>query len=257
MRILAISSQKGGVGKTTVSINTAYAFARSGKKVLLVDVDPQGSVGLSLSRKSSMIKGIYDYIMEPSLRIEQIIVPTRMDTMSIVTAGQDSLAGITAAVEPHSAARLREFFRKAELLGYDMCIVDTAAGLFGFSAEVLNYAHAVMAPQQCEPLGIRSIPKMLEAILKKREENPRLKVLGVLLTMVQPQLEESVESARGIMKLLPPDLVFDTQIPRNDLFVKASAKGLPVSVIPEAVSLGLIFDSLVREIEKKLNDYPN
>ena len=253
MKTLAISSQKGGVGKTTVSINLAYSFAKSGKKVLLVDVDPQGSVGLSLTRKSSSLLGFYDYLGDSSLSTEKVVMPTRMDTMSIVTAGQESVIGVETASSPEAVLRMKQFFASVKEMDFDICIVDTAAGLFGVTSDILKCVDAVLTPQQAEPLGIRSVPKMLEALTRLRNENPTLKVLGVLFTMVQPYLKESVEACSGIRNLLPSQLTFLTEITRHDVFVRASARGLPIGVTEEGVKTSSVFDTLQEEIEEKLN----
>lgn len=252
MKTIAISSQKGGVGKTTVSINLAYAFARAGKKVLLVDVDPQGSVGLSLTRKSGQLLGFYDFVGNTELKAEQVVVPTKMGTMSIVTAGRDSVIETERAGSLESVQRIKQFFRELRFLGYDYCIIDTAAGLFSVSADVIKCVDAVMTPQQAEPLGIRSVPKMLEALTRLRDAHPKLKVLGVVLTMVQSNLRESVESCLGIRNLLPKELTFQTEIPRQDVYVSASARGLPVGVLPEGTQSAQVFDLLRHEIEQKL-----
>ena len=250
---IAVSSQKGGVGKTTVSINLAHSFARSGKRTLLVDADPQGSVGLSLTRQSRTLNGFYDAIADPSFPLEKLIVPTRLETLSLVPAGQCSdyeLGGGAMGVSLH---RVRTFFRIAEAQGYDVCIIDTAAGLFGVTADVLSACDSVIVPQQAEPLGVRSVPKMLEALTRMRVVNPQLNVLGVVMTMVQNRLAESLEAVQALRNLLPQNMVMRTVVPRDDLFVRASAKGLPVGVMEEGGGVLAVFDNLRLEMENKIN----
>jgi chromosome partitioning protein len=248
---IAVSSQKGGVGKTTVSINLAHAFARAGVRTLLVDADPQGSVGLSLTRQSRLLPGFYDYLQDPGISLDRLVVPTRLETFALVASGQASDYEAGGGMGAH-LARVRAFIRGVEARGFDLCIVDTAAGLFGVTSDVIVSSEAVMIPQQAEPLGIRSVPKLLEGLNRLRVMNPRLSVLGVCLTMVQNELAESTEAAAALRQLLPSEMVFRTQIPRDGLFVRASARGLPVGVLEDGAGAQIVFDSLRAEIEAKL-----
>lgn len=248
---IAVSSQKGGVGKTTVSINLAHAFARAGVRTLLVDADPQGSVGLSLTRQSRLLAGFYDFLKDPSTPLERLIVPTRLETFALVASGQASDYEAGGGIGAH-LSRVRDFLHGVAARGYDLCIMDTAAGLFGVTGDVVATSDAVMILQQAEPLGIRSVPKLLEGLNRLRVMNPRLSILGVCLTMVQHDLTESTEAAAALRKLLPPEMVFQTQIPRNPLFVRASARGLPIGAMEEGAAAQAVFDRLRVEVENKL-----
>ena len=250
---IAVSSQKGGVGKTTLSINLAHAFARAGVRTLLVDADPQGSVGLSLTRQSRLLTGFYDYLADPGIPLDRLIVPTRLETFSLVASGQASDYEAGGGALGAHLARVRAFLRSVAARGFDLCIIDTAAGLFGVTGDVIASSDAIMIPQQAEPLGIRSVPKLLEGLNRLRVMNPRLSVLGVCLTMVQNDLAESTEAAAALRQLLPEDMVFQTQIPRDGLFVRASARGLPVGVLEDGAGAQIVFDALRSEIEAKLD----
>lgn len=251
MTSISVSSQKGGVGKTTLSINLAHAFARAGIRTLLVDTDPQGSVGLSLTRQSRLLKGFYDYIEDPSLSLDSLIVPTRLETFSLIACGHASDYEPGGGMGSH-LARVRSFLRGVEAAGFDLCIFDTAAGLFGVTSDVVTSSDAVIVPQQAEPLGIRSVPKLLDGLNRLRVMNPRLKVLGVCLTMVQKEIEESVGAAQSLRQILPEALVFNTQIPREGIYIKASARGLPVGAMEGGAETAAVFDALRSEIDTKM-----
>ncbi len=250
---IAVSSQKGGVGKTTLSINLAHAFARAGVKTLLVDADPQGSVGHSLTRQSRLLTGFYDFLANPTLPLEQLVVPTRLETFALVASGQASDYEAGGGGNGSHMARVREFLRHAAARGYQLCLMDTAAGLFGVTGDVVASCDAVLIPQQAEPLGIRSVPKLLDELNRLRIMNPRLNVLGVCLSMVQTDLAESRDVAISLRQILPPEWVFQTQIPRDPLYIRASARGLPIGALKEGLSAQAVFDALRCEVTAKLD----
>ena len=238
------------MGKTTLSINLAHAFARAGVNTLLVDADPQGSVGHSLTRQSRLLSGFYDFLANPGLSLEPLLVATRLPTFSLVAAGRASEYDVGGAGS--HLARVRAFLRAAAASGFQLCLVDTAAGLFGISGDVVGACDAILIPQQAEPLGIRSVPKLLEELERLRIINPHLIVLGVCLSMVQADLPESRGVGAALRQLLPPDWVCQTQIPRDPLFVRASARGLPIGALDEGAAAQALFDALRQEIAAKL-----
>ncbi len=255
MTSIAVSSQKGGVGKTTLSINLAHAFARTGVNTLLVDADPQGAVGHSLTRQSQLLSGFYDFLADPSLPLEPMVVATRLATFSLVPSGRASEYDVGGA--GGHLARVRAFLRGAAAVGFQLCLIDTAAGLFGISGDVVAACDSILIPQQAEPLGIRSVPKLLEELGRLRISNPRLNVLGVCLSMVQADLPESRDVGLALRHLLPPEWLCQTQIPRDPLFVRASARGLPVGALAEGAAAQGVFDALRGEIAAKLAKLSN
>ena len=149
-------------------------------------------------------------------------------------------------------SRVKTLLRQLAEQHFDLCLIDTAAGLFGTAADVITSCDAVMIPQQAEPLGIRSVPKLLDGLNRLRILNPRLNIMGVCLTMVQKDLIDSVEAAAALRRLLPEEMVFQAEVPRDNLFVRASARGLPVGAMQHSGNIHHVFDLMRAEILEKL-----
>lgn len=241
------------MGKTTVSVNLAYSLARRGWNTLLVDTDPQGSVGLSLSQKARKCQGFYDAAHD-GISPLPLILPTRLPELHILTAGQ-SLNFFGSGPEPtDSLADLRRIIAELSTRPFDLILFDTPAGLSGSSGDVLRVADSVLIPQQAEPLGIRSIPQMLQAIQYLRNNGSKIEVAGILMTMVQADQKESTEVVRELRALVPAQLLCQTTIPRDPIFLKASAAGVPLGLLhrhPPAAAH--VFDQLAAELELRLH----
>lgn len=254
---LAVSSQKGGVGKTTLSINLAYAYARAGKKTLLLDADPQGSVGLSLTKNSRELWGLYDFLAKDDLPLEEMLVNTREENFVLLPAGRESDYEIAGGVAGAYLARFRKLLRMAEAAGFERCVIDTPAGLFGLTNDLIATVDSVLLVQQAEPLGVRSVPKLLEGLNRQRVMNPHLAILGVVLTMVQEHVAESRHAVESLRRVLPGEFLFTQVVPRDEQFLRASARGVPVSLLENGEELGRVMDELRGEVEYKLQQFRN
>ncbi len=253
---LVIASQKGGVGKTTVAINLAYSLARRGWKTLLMDTDPQGSVGLSLSEKARTSRGFYD-VLTSGAEVDSLILPTRLPEYRLLPAGGGDLyyegMGNEGTLFSSSRGRITELFHRIEGGGFDLTIVDTPAGVYGITGELLRFADHVLLPQQVEPLSLRSIPQMLKAVVGMEGARGQKAGASVLLTMLQEDETDSVELAAEIRELLPDQLMCDTRIPRAIDFLKASRVGVPLGLLyKKPTATALVFDQLAAEMENEL-----
>ena len=248
---LATASQKGGVGKTTVCINLGHALARRGWRILLVDTDPQGGIGLSLSRSTRDKRGFFDFLMEGG-EVRPLILPTRLSEFSILpSGGPENFMRCGDADE--ASKKLRDLLRQCDILGYDCVLLDTAAGLNGITEVAVRGADWVIVPQQAEPLAVRSIPLLLQTLARFRNEGSGVSVAGILLTMLQANQEASAQVAREMQQLLPASLLFSQAVPRDPLFLEASALGLPLALVRRNPPVAaLVFDQLAAELEERI-----
>jgi chromosome partitioning protein len=249
---IATASQKGGVGKTTLCINLAYALAKRGWNTLLVDTDPQGGVGLSLTSSVRSKHGFYDFISTANRELGPLVLPTRLPELQILPAGQYDTCARRGWAADEVPGRLTELLRAAELRGTDCVLFDTAAGLNGMTETIVKACDHVILPQQAEPLAIRSVPHMLETLSRFRAEGSGVKVTGILLTMVMQDHQISQRVAQELRTILPQEMLFEPSVPRLPIFLDASAQGVPVALMGrQPTPESLLFDHLAAEIERR------
>ena len=227
-RVLAIANQKGGVGKTTTAINLATALAACDKRVLVVDIDPQGNAttGLGLLR-SNRKRSIYQVLTEGSA-IDLVEVETMVRGMTLVPS---SIELIGAEVELVSA-RDREFKLRNALKGaadrFDFVLIDCPPALGLLTLNALVAAHAVLVPLQTEFYALEGLSHLLSTVERvKRGFNPALEIQGIVLTMVDRRNNLSEMVARDVRAHLGSK-VYETVIPRNVRVSEAPSHGKPV-----------------------------
>lgn len=250
-RIIAVANRKGGVGKTTTTVNVATAMAAAGKKVLVIDLDPQSnaSTSLGIDKHGEMISSYQVIIGERKLK--EAVILTEIPDFSLVPATPD-LAG--AEVELIDRQR-REFALKDALaesaLDYDYVLIDCPPSLSLVTINALVAADAVIVPLQCEYLALEGITDLIGNINQiKRRFNPRLELQGVVLTMydgrnnLTQMVEEDVRSFFG-------NKVYQTVIPRNVRVSEAPSHGKPVLLYDFKCSGSQAYISLAGEVLKR------
>lgn len=253
MDILTIASQKGGVGKTALALNLGWAFARAGRRALVVDVDPQSGLSRSVASQLVSRRGIHDVIQELATW-PQVILPTRLEGFALLPLGR---------VPPWQAAAFEAqlvdggiFLQLKQDLAdqYDLLIIDTPAGLGNATMGALRASDYVISPLQAEPGALRSATTLIETLgYLASEENYAPSFLGFVLGMVNRADEVSSAIVNEAWRSFPQDLLFETIIPRHSAFLEATSKGVPVGALGgEAKRIGMVFEQLVAELQTKM-----
>ena len=253
-KIISLVNQKGGVGKTTTSINLSSSLGHLGKKVLLIDLDPQSNstTGLGVDR-GKIKKSIYNVIMG-ECEIKEAIIKTQFKNLSIIPAMID-LAGvdielIQISVQDKEFVITEQLKKQLEMVRdrYDFIIIDCPPNLGILTTNALAASDSVLIPIQCEYYSLEGVNHLLHTVLKVQQKvNPNLSIEGVLLTMLDGRTLLGLEVVEDVRKFFN-EKVFSTIIPRLVKLVEAPSHGKPIIEYDPKSKGALAYLNLAKEV---------
>ena len=251
-RILSIANQKGGVGKTTTTINLATALALAEQRILVVDMDPQGNLtsGLGLKGRASSAGTVYQALTapDPIAHPEAFALETRVKDLWLIPADRNLTGAEVELVSlPHRERRLRDLLTPLRDR-FDFILIDTPPSLGLLTLNALVAADAVLIPLNCEYFALEGLADLVATLRRVRASlNPSLDIAGVLMTMYDERTNLGQQVARDIREFFK-DRVFTTVIPRNVRLGEAPSHGLP-AILYDVKSRGSeAYLSLAREL---------
>lgn len=247
-RIIAMCNQKGGVGKTTTAINLASALAGYGRKVLVVDFDPQGALSAGLGIVAHDIKTVYDLMVEKDLRVQDVIVPSSVKNLDVIPANIDLSAAEVQLVNEVAREQILARVLKPVVDNYDVVIIDCQPSLGLLTVNALTAAHGVLIPLNCEFFALRGVALLIETIDKVRDRlNPAIKLDGILATMYDPRTLHAREVVERLYEAFG-DQVFDTIVNRTVKFPDATIAALPITEFAPTSDAAEYYRTVAREL---------
>lgn len=245
--VIAITNQKGGVGKTTTTVNLAYFLAKKGKKTLIIDFDPQGNASSGLDIDKQALEATMSEVLLGEKTLADVIVATKHRLLSVAPS-TSYLANTEAQLGQANGRFIRLKHAIAELEGYDYVLIDCPPALSLLTVNSLIAARYVILPVQTEFYALEGLGQLLETMkLVRKNMNPTLDLLGVLPTMVDGRTTLSTQVLDEIKKHFPGK-VFETLIPRNIRLAEAPSHGLPVGAYDRFSKGARAYKSLAQEV---------
>jgi chromosome partitioning protein len=249
--VISVTNQKGGVGKTTSAVNIAYYLAKSGKKTLLVDFDPQGNATSGLGIDKQQLDGTMTDVILETKQLKEIILPTEHKNLFLAPA-----ISHLANTEVELAQANRRFSRLKNAIentpNYDYVVIDSPPSLSLLTVNGLIAARYVLLPVQAEFYALEGLGQLLETMkLVRKSMNPTLDLLGVLPTMVDGRTTLSGQVHEEIKKHFPGK-VFKTVIPRNIRLAEAPSRGLPVGAYDKFSKGARAYKAVTKEVLERV-----
>lgn len=248
MKILAITNQKGGVGKTTTCVNLAASLAHQGKKVLLIDLDPQGNASTGSGIDKAHLKYSIYHVLINNKTLQEVIVRSEQGGFDVAPSNRE-LAGAEVELVNEMARETRLKQAIAQLGNkYDYVLLDCPPALNLVTVNALTAAHSVMIPMQCEYYALEGLSDLVNTIKKVRAHlNPVLEIEGLLRTMFDNRNMLASQVSSQLVSHFGKK-VYQTVIPRNIRLAEAPSYGMPVLVYDKASKGAMAYVELANEI---------
>jgi chromosome partitioning protein len=246
--VVAMCNQKGGVGKTTSTINLGAALAEYGRRVLLVDMDPQGALSAGLGVPHyELEKTIHNVLVEPRVSLDDVLVSTRVKYLDLVPSNIDLSAAEIQLVNEVGREQTLGRALHPVLDRYDYVLIDCQPSLGLLTVNALACSDGVVIPTECEYFSLRGLALLTDTVDKVRDRlNPKLEISGILLTRYDPRTVNAREVMARVVERFG-DLVFDTVISRTVRFPETSVAGEPITTWAPKSTGAIAYRALARE----------
>jgi chromosome partitioning protein len=248
-RIIALCNQKGGVGKTTSTINLGAALAELGRRVLLVDFDPQGALSVGLGVQPHQLdRTAYNLLMERGVSVDDVLLKTSVAGMDLLPSNIDLSAAEVQLVG--EVAREQTLARALAPVteDYDFVLIDCQPSLGLLTVNALTAAHGVIIPLECEFFSLRGVALLIDTVEKVRERlNPQLRIEGILATMYDGRTLHGREVFTRVVEAFG-EQVFDTVISRTVRFPETTVAGEPITSWAPTSAGATAYRTLAREV---------